>query len=55
MVDNAVLSQAIENARNSIREGQSIAPPLRKSGLFPPLVLHMVAVGEKSGELRRRL
>jgi len=55
VVDNAVLSQAIENARNSIREGQSIAPPLRKSGLFPPLVLHMVAVGEKSGELEEML
>lgn len=55
VVNNAVLSEAIENARNSIREGQSIAPPLRKSGLFPPLVLHMVAVGEKSGELEEML
>jgi len=55
VVNNAVLSVAIENARNSIREGQSIAPPLRKSGLFPPLVLHMVAVGEKSGELEEML
>jgi len=55
VVNNAMLSVAIENARNSIREGQSIAPPLRKSGLFPPLVLHMVAVGEKSGELEEML
>jgi general secretion pathway protein F len=55
VVGNMVLSEAIENARNSIREGQSIEPPLRKSGLFPPLVLHMVAVGEKSGELEEML
>ncbi|HVN87841.1 MAG TPA: type II secretion system inner membrane protein GspF [Candidatus Binatia bacterium] len=55
VVGNVVLSDAIENARNSIREGQSIAPPLKKSGLFPPLVLHMVAVGEKSGELEQML
>jgi general secretion pathway protein F len=55
VVNNTVLSEAIENARNSIREGQSITPPLRKSGLFPPLVLHMIAVGEKSGELEQML
>lgn len=55
VVGNAVLSEAIENGRNSIREGQSIEPPLRKSGLFPPLVLHMIAVGEKSGELEEML
>ncbi|MCC6848531.1 MAG: type II secretion system inner membrane protein GspF [Deltaproteobacteria bacterium] len=51
IVDNTVLAGAIERARDAIREGQSIAPPLRESGLFPPLVVHMVAVGERSGEL----
>jgi general secretion pathway protein F len=55
VVGNTLLAQAIENGRNSIREGQSIEPPLRKSGLFPPLVLHMIAVGEKSGELEEML
>ncbi|MBI1814186.1 MAG: type II secretion system inner membrane protein GspF [Deltaproteobacteria bacterium] len=55
VVGNTVLAEAIENGRNSIREGQSIEPPLRKSGLFPPLVLHMIAVGEKSGELEEML
>ncbi|HUI28496.1 MAG TPA: type II secretion system inner membrane protein GspF [Candidatus Kryptonia bacterium] len=55
VVGNVVLSGAIENARNSIREGQSITPPLKKSGLFPPLVVHMIAVGEKSGELEQML
>jgi general secretion pathway protein F len=55
VVNNALLSQAIEEARESIREGQSIAPPLKKSGLFPPMLVHMIAVGEKSGELETML
>jgi len=55
VVNNTVLSQAIEDARSSIREGQSIAPPLKKSGLFPAMLIHMVAVGEKSGELEQML
>jgi general secretion pathway protein F len=55
IVGNTLLARAIENARDAIREGQSIAPPLRESGLFPPLVVHMVAVGEQSGELEAML
>ncbi len=55
IVDNTVLTRAIERARDAIREGQSIAPPLRESGLFPPLVVHMVAVGERSGQLEEML
>jgi general secretion pathway protein F len=55
VVNNTVLSKAIEDARSSIREGQSIAPPLKKSGLFPAMLIHMIAVGEKSGELEQML
>ncbi len=55
IVENRVIARAIENARDAIREGQSIAPPLRDSGVFPPLVVHMVAVGEKSGQLEEML
>jgi general secretion pathway protein F len=55
VVNNTVLSGAIEEARASIREGQSIAPPLKKSGLFPAMLIHMIAVGEKSGELEQML
>ena len=55
IVDNTLVARAIENARDSIREGHSIAPPLRESGLFPPLVVHMVAVGEHSGQLEAML
>ncbi|MBI3327666.1 MAG: type II secretion system F family protein, partial [Nitrospinae bacterium] len=55
VVNNRVLQQAIEEARDNIREGQDIAPPLRRSGLFPPLATHMMAVGEKSGKLEDML
>jgi general secretion pathway protein F len=55
VVTNTVLRNAIEDSRNSIREGQTIADPLRKSGLFPPLLIHMIAVGERSGELEQML
>lgn len=55
VVSNKVLENAIEEGRDSIREGQSIADPLKKSGLFPSLLVHMIAVGEKSGELESML
>jgi general secretion pathway protein F len=40
---------------DNIREGQSIAAPLKASGQFPPLVTHMIAIGEKTGELEPML
>lgn len=52
---NTVLAEAIEAARLSITEGASVARPLRASGEFPPLVTHMIEVGEKSGELESML
>ncbi|NKE71399.1 type II secretion system inner membrane protein GspF [Candidatus Manganitrophus noduliformans] len=55
VVGNKVLEEAIQGARGNIREGQSIAEPLKRSGLFPPLVTHMIAIGEKSGELEGML
>jgi general secretion pathway protein F len=55
VVHNTVLAEAIDRARQNIGEGQSLAEPLRKSGMFPPLVTHMIAVGEKSGELEPML
>jgi len=55
IVDNTVLSNVIEVARDSIREGESIAAPLKRSGEFPPLVYHMIAIGERSGQLEDML
>jgi general secretion pathway protein F len=55
VANNTVLGAAIETAREAITEGASIAAPLRRSGHFPPLVTHMVDVGERSGELEAML
>jgi len=55
VANNVVLGQAIDAARDSVTEGQSLASPLRASGEFPPVVVHMVEVGERSGELEAML
>ena len=55
VVGNSVLAKAIEEARDNIREGESIAAPLKKSGQFFPIVIHMIAIGEKTGELEGML
>jgi general secretion pathway protein F len=55
IVGNTRLAEVIEQARDAIREGESIAAPLKRSGEFPPLVHHMVAVGERSGSLEEML
>ncbi|MCD6415440.1 MAG: type II secretion system inner membrane protein GspF [Planctomycetes bacterium] len=51
VVGNAVLSSALEAAGDRVRQGESIANSLSKSGLFPPILLHMVAAGEASGKV----
>jgi general secretion pathway protein F len=55
VANNTVLGAALDAAREAITEGASIATPLRRSGHFPPLVTHMVEVGERSGELEAML
>jgi len=50
-VDNDILSEAIMHTRARIREGERIGDPLKKSGLFPPMVVQMVSIGEESGSL----
>jgi general secretion pathway protein F len=55
VVSNTLLADVIDHARDAIREGESIAAPLRRSGQFPPLVYHMIAIGERSGQLEEML
>jgi general secretion pathway protein F len=55
VVNNTIISGAIESAKDGIREGESIAEPLRRSKVFPSMVNHMIAVGEKTGELEQML
>ncbi|MFB3118030.1 MAG: type II secretion system F family protein [Myxococcota bacterium] len=55
VANNTVLGHAIDAARESITEGASVAAPLRNSGEFPPMVTHMIEVGERSGQLESML
>jgi len=55
VLTNVVLKDVVDKVRTNLSEGDSIAEPLRRSGQFPPLVTHMISVGEKSGELEAML
>jgi len=48
---NEIIAMTVSKIRDSIREGESIATPLGSSGMFPPMVTQMVAVGEETGNL----
>ena len=52
---NVIMSKAVRDARERILSGADIATPLRESGVLSPAIAHMVAVGEKSGELELML
>ena len=48
---NVVLEAALDDVSKNVKEGERIAKPLRASGVFPPVVIHMISVGEESGRL----
>jgi len=48
---NTLVTRAVEEAAESIREGAGLAGPFARSGVFPPMVTRMVAVGEETGAL----
>lgn len=52
---NAVMTRAVHAARERIVAGADIATPLRESGVIGPAIAHMIAVGERTGELERML
>ena len=54
-VGNIIISNAIEDVHGSIREGDTIADPLRASGIFDELLVNMIDVGEETGELDKML
>jgi general secretion pathway protein F len=55
IVGNVLIQQAIEDAKRAVTEGESLAQTLKKSGQFPATMIHMVAVGEKAGQLEQML
>lgn len=52
---NVVLQHVIDDAKRAVTEGESLAATLKKSGQFPPTMIHMVAVGERAGQLEQML
>ncbi len=54
-ITNIILQQAIQNVHNAIKEGENMAEPLGKSGIFDDMVVNMIDVGEETGELDKML
>ena len=55
VVNNILIGEAISKASKDVEEGKGLSGPLTESGLFPPLVTEMVAVGEQTGTLEKML
>ena len=53
--DNRVVADAIREAKNAIQQGESISKPLAESQVFPPMVTHMIIVGENTGTVETML
>lgn len=54
-IDNVLYEEALNEAAIQIQRGVPLSQPLKKSGLFPPLVIHMVGIGEETGNLEEML
>ncbi len=55
IVSNVILKKAIEQAKQAVTEGESLAATLKRSGHFPPTTIHMIATGERAGQLEGML
>ena len=55
VVGNLVIMDVVKSVRANVAEGDSISEPLKRSKQFPPMVVHMIAVGEKTGEVESML
>ena len=55
VIGNEVLAEVVEKSKDSIAEGRPIAEEFRKSKQYPPIVVHMMSVGELSGNLEEML
>ena len=55
VLDNEVLAQATDRARDGMREGERFAERLQQTGVFPAFLTHMIGIGEETGDLRSLL
>ncbi|MFQ5482839.1 MAG: type II secretion system F family protein [Nitrospinaceae bacterium] len=51
LVNNLVISKALDGLQDALKGGQGLSRPLAKAGVFPPLAVHMIVVGEETGAL----
>ena len=54
-MDNRIMEEAITDTARLVGEGKDFANPLKKSGMFPPMVIQLIRAGEESGELEEML
>lgn len=52
---NAVIARGVQSVHDAVKEGENMAPPIESTGLFPPMVVSMVEVGEETGDLPQML
>jgi len=55
VLQNRVLEELMDDVKAAVRRGRELSTPLRDSGLFPPMLIHMTELGESSGELESML
>jgi general secretion pathway protein F len=55
VVQNRVVEEAMEDVKAGVRRGRDLATPLKDAGVFPPMLIHMVELGQRSGELEAML
>jgi type IV pilus assembly protein PilC len=55
MDGNILFQRAVYQARDQVSNGVSLSKPIKMSGLFPPMVVHMISIGEETGELENML
>lgn len=51
VLTNTIMQEAVRDASTGLKSGSGLAPPLKASGVFPPLAVHMIRVGEETGRL----
>jgi type IV pilus assembly protein PilC len=51
VVDNYVVEKGLVDARTQVSEGAALSKPIRELGVFPPMITHMVKIGEDTGQL----
>ena len=55
VIQNKYVEHAMEDIKAGVRRGRDLAVPLKETGIFPPMLLHMVELGERSGEIESML